>query len=742
MVAKLGNQISRANQISCTSSEDETIYEHLGSCITTAKKFLSSASVASSSASWTGTITPQIRRSGWTSNAEASEFGEILSPESRGRIESWVLPPDGGDIESPSGPGNATPFGDGPHANSSEEHEALAVPLRKTEDNDLDLDMTRNYLRLGQEKAEKQDHAGAEKYFRKAIERIETHNFHDRIALHLQEVQLMLGCACLKQNKFIEAEGTLLPLIEQDKGRDDYQSLTANHLLGEMYLLKGDLQRALSYTMVAVKGRDRLLGRKHAKFAESLRLLLQIYEAMGDEAEVEAWQTLLPAKPLVAEPVTASNGEEEVDQASDIFGSISTSLKVLPPTEKPGKRHFSLSFRKASRADSKKQRHESIDFLDAPPMPSESSASSVRSSKTMSPSLSPITTFAATSEHGYGDIDPFVDTTLSKSPTLNDVSLKSPSRPSPKPLAIRYNSVKLPQKQAATAAFAEIRDLCDHGDYKKAVKESLGFLRAYVDKSDIPFIPEITDNIRHSGKLGLAGTGRGYAPLHFFASLEVERSFEIELLIRHGVDVNATDLVAKDPRPSPDTALLLAAERGHAKIVQILLETPDIDIEHKGSNGMTALFVAFSCGRVKIVELLLRHGANAKVEENGLTITTLLHQAASRHDPETIRLLLERGEAVDALDRKSRTPLICALDASLVPARTPLSSARLIETTTILLEAGANCQLKDSDGNSAMSQALKGPSWEVVKLLEKRSAQATAAKPADISITWESLAHG
>jgi hypothetical protein len=90
----------------------------------------------------------------------------------------------------------------------------------------------------------------------------------------------MLGCACLKQNEFVEAESALLPLIEQDKGCDDYQSLAVNYL-GEMYLLKDELQQALSHTTAAIKGRDRLLGRKHAKFVQSLRLLLQIYPSDG-----------------------------------------------------------------------------------------------------------------------------------------------------------------------------------------------------------------------------------------------------------------------------------------------------------------------------------------------------------------------------------------------------------------------------------------------------------------------------
>jgi hypothetical protein len=91
----------------------------------------------------------------------------------------------------------------------------------------------------------------------------------------------MLGCARLKQNNFVEAESALLPLIEQDKGCDDYQSLAVNYFWGEMYLLQDELQQALSHTTAAIKGRDRLPGRKHAKFVQSLRLLLQIYPSDG-----------------------------------------------------------------------------------------------------------------------------------------------------------------------------------------------------------------------------------------------------------------------------------------------------------------------------------------------------------------------------------------------------------------------------------------------------------------------------
>ena len=744
MIANLGNQISAANRTSLASSEDETIYEHLGSCVMTAQKFLSSASAASSNASWVGTFAPQIRRGDRANAAEGSEFGETLSPESQGRIESWVLPPDGRDTESVHTYGNTASPGEEPYANALVEQDALVVPPRKAQNTDLDLDLTRNFLRLGQEKTEMQDHAGAEKFFRKAIQQIDTHNFQDRIALHPAEVQLMLGCACIKQNKLAEAEAVLLPLAQQGIGPDEYLPLTASHFLGDLYLQKGDLQKALDYTMAAVKGRNSLMGSKNATFVESLELLLKVYKEMGDDTLVEAWRAFLPATPSIKEPTAAASAEHQLSQTNDVVRSTTNAEMLRPSLDKPSKGRFALPFRRSSRPDSKTQRSESLDLLDTPIVPSGSPGSSARSSKTLSPSISPVTMFATTPEHGYGDDPFFSDPSLSQSSTLNDVTAKSPSKAPPTPLAFGYNSIKLTQEQAATAAFSKVRDLCARGDHKKAAKEALGFLKVYTGKSDVPFAQEITDNIRRSGKLGLAGTGRGYAPLHFFASLAVERPVEIGLLIEHGVDVNAKDLVTGDPRSSPDTALLLAIERGHSKIVQRLLEVLDIDVEHKGYLGVTPLFLAFERGHTKIVQLLIQHGANPTRKENGQIVTTLLHQAASKYDSETIRHLLARGVAVDSFDNKSRTPMMCALDASAKPTSNSLTPAppKLIETLTVLVEAGADCHVKDMDGNSAMSRALKGFSWEVTNLLEGKPARPLAAEPLNAAFTWESLAQG
>jgi hypothetical protein len=113
--------------------------------------------------------------------------------------------------------------------------------------------------------------------------------------------------------------------------------------------------------------------------------------------------------------------------------------------------------------------------------------------------------------------------------------------------------------------FSAIRELCASNNHQKAVSEALQFLRSYTPNSTtIPHESEISNNVINNGKLGLAGTGHGYALPHFFTSLPTECVYEVSLLIDHGVDVNATIIAhATDSssRPPCDTALQLSAER-------------------------------------------------------------------------------------------------------------------------------------------------------------------------------------
>lgn len=89
------------------------------------------------------------------------------------------------------------------------------------------------------------------------------------------------------------------------------------------------------------------------------------------------------------------------------------------------------------------------------------------------------------------------------------------------------------------------------------------------------------------------------------------------------------------------SALYLSALNGHVNLVEVLLDTYDIDINYKGPAGRTALHAATADGNTKIARLLLRMDEidiNAQDENKW----TALHLAAETNHTEIIRLLLAR----------------------------------------------------------------------------------------------------
>jgi len=108
---------------------------------------------------------------------------------------------------------------------------------------------------------------------------------------------------------------------------------------------------------------------------------------------------------------------------------------------------------------------------------------------------------------------------------------------------------------------------------------------------------------------------------------------------------------------SGDTALIMAAARGHIKVVTLLLDR-GAELDVKNTSGDTALIRAARGGHTQVVSLLLDRGAELGMKNN--SGHTALIDAVDGEGLKTVSLLLDRGAEVDTKSYSGNTALIVA----------------------------------------------------------------------------------
>lgn len=205
-------------------------------------------------------------------------------------------------------------------------------------------------------------------------------------------------------------------------------------------------------------------------------------------------------------------------------------------------------------------------------------------------------------------------------------------------------------------------------------------------------------------ELAQTTTFHGYTPLHWAA---MDNHYEMaESLIQAGTDVDALS-------EEKVTPLYLAALRGHAKIVHLLLDNkadPDIAADYIGachcginsSNsyaGCTPLYVAVENGHADVVRLLIAHGADSK---KAVASDTILCRAATAGYPAVVDIIIKSGADLNAKDKYGNTPLMRSNSADI---------------TAQLLRAGADPNITDSPGSTVMHEAARSQKSAIVRLL-------------------------
>ena len=190
------------------------------------------------------------------------------------------------------------------------------------------------------------------------------------------------------------------------------------------------------------------------------------------------------------------------------------------------------------------------------------------------------------------------------------------------------------------------------------------------------------------------------------------------------------------------TALHAASARNHLKIVQFLLRH-GADVNALGLWGWTPLLLATVKGHLEVVRWLLEHGAEVNAEDK-VDNWTSLHLAARDGHFEICRALLKHNGNTTVRDDDGDTPLHLACGRGHVEIvrfllnhgadpkardnylRTSLhdvSSRGYLDIARLLVEHGAEVDAENEDGRTSYQIALENGHDEVVRLLLAHGAE-------------------
>ena len=162
-------------------------------------------------------------------------------------------------------------------------------------------------------------------------------------------------------------------------------------------------------------------------------------------------------------------------------------------------------------------------------------------------------------------------------------------------------------------------------------------------------------------------------------------------LVKYGANADFQNLRGETP-------LMVASRKGRVDVVSFLVEHgADMNLQNK--KGLTALMTACLFNFVDVVNFLVEHGANVNLQskDGDTALFLILCEVECYSDAyccDVLSCLIKNGADVNACTHDNRTPLMIA------------SRNGHLNAVTYLVEHGANMDIQDEDGNTALHYAV------------------------------------
>ena len=260
----------------------------------------------------------------------------------------------------------------------------------------------------------------------------------------------------------------------------------------------------------------------------------------------------------------------------------------------------------------------------------------------------------------------------------------------------------------------------------------------------------------------------GYTALHYM-SREGDADV-VQLLINAGADIATENVYGRSPLHCAcesgqldvvkklvgagagvcdtvnggDTCLTVAAEYGHTKTVRYLVGLPEVDVNHRDGDNDTVLHYMSGEGDADAVQLLIDAGAD--IEMKNCDGCSPLHYACESGALDVVKKLVRAGAGVCVTDNNGRTCLTLAVYSNCGHTETVRYLVGLPEVDVnhrdgdnntalhwaveqnhtdiaqLLIDAGADIEMKNCDGCSPLHCACDSGALDVVKMLVEAGA--------------------